>query len=204
MVVHWRRCVGVVVLLSAVLAAPSASFGERQAKDKPLSYPAQVLLIRHAEKPPAGAASVDLSPQGKQRSVALPKLFQKSDSRPHPFPAPDFIFATQNSKHSHRPVETVKPLAKKLGLPIKADYPDDDFAKLGDEIFKNPHYAGKVVLICWHHGKMPELATALQAPGVPSKWKGQVFDRVWQITYDKGKASFTDRPQQLLPSDSGK
>jgi hypothetical protein len=58
-----------------------------------------------------------------------------------------------------------------------------------------------IVLICWHHGKIPDLAKAL---GVfnPPKWDGKVFDRVWQITYTKGKASLADLPQMLLYGDS--
>jgi phosphohistidine phosphatase SixA len=169
------------------------------------SYPARVLLIRHGEKPPAEAESVELNTQGKERAEALRKLFKKSDKRSDPFPTPDFIFATKDSKKSHRPRETVTPLAKKLGLKINDSYANEDFAKLAHELLTDPKYAGKTVLICWHHGTMSELAAKLKASGVPNHWKDATFDRVWQIDYSsKGKTTFRDLPQRLLAGDSKK
>jgi hypothetical protein len=167
------------------------------------SHPARVLLIRHAEKPPDEAMSVSLSREGRKRADALLGLFARSNARPDPFPAPDFIFATKDSAHSHRPVETVTPLAEKLGLKVHAEIADEDFAKLADELFGKTKYAGKTILICWHHGTLPDLAKALGATDAPEHFKGSVFDRVWQITYDaQGKAAYTDLPQRLLPGDS--
>jgi len=59
------------------------------------------------------------------------------------------------------------------------------------------------VLICWHHGKIPELAAKLGAD-VPKHFKDTVFDRVWRIDYDKmGKVRFHDLPQQLLAGGFG-
>jgi hypothetical protein len=165
------------------------------------TYPAHVLIIRHAEKP--ADDSVDLSPRGKERAKALHKLFKKSASRPKPLPTPDFIFATKDSKRSYRPRETVTPLAKKLELKINDDFANDDFAKLAQELFSNPKYAGKTVLICWHHGKIPKLAARLHAPGVPKDWKDTVFDRVWRIDYaTTGKAKYRELPQLLLKGDT--
>jgi hypothetical protein len=167
------------------------------------SHPALVLLIRHAEKPPDEAVSVSLSPQGRKRADALPGLFTRSQARPVPFPAPQFLFATKNSKHSHRPVETVTPLAVNLGLRVHAEIADEDFAKVAGELFGKTKYAGKTVLICWHHATLPDLAHALGATDAPGHFKGSVFDRVWQISYDdQGEAAFTDLPQRLLPGDS--
>jgi phosphohistidine phosphatase SixA len=169
------------------------------------TYPARVLLIRHGEKPPAESESVALNDRGKERAEALRKLFKKTDKRPDPFPMPDFIFATKDSKKSHRPRETVTPLAKKLDLKINDSYGNDDFAKLAKELFSDPKYAGKTVLICWHHGTMPELAAKLKATGAPKHLKDTVFDRVWQIDYSsKGKTTFHDLPQRLLAGDSKK
>ena len=166
--------------------------------------PATVLLIRHAEKPPDEAVSVHLTPEGAKRADALPKLFEASMARPDPFPKPDFIFATENSMRSRRPVETVEPLAKALGLKVHTPFKNADFARLAKQILEDPKYSGKTVLICWHHGTMPQLARALRASDAPDDWKGTAFDRVWQITYDGGKAAFQSLPQRLLPSDSKK
>src|SRR5215472_2429610 len=76
------------------------------------TYPAHVLIIRHAEKPEDGSA--DLSPKGQERARALHHLFKKSGGRPQALPRPDFIFATKDSKGSRRPGETMAPLAKHL------------------------------------------------------------------------------------------
>jgi hypothetical protein len=69
-------------------------------------------------------------------------------------------------------------------------------------VLTNPKYADKVVLIAWHHGKIPDLAKALGVQDAPAKWNSKVFDRVWQITYDHGKATWKDLPQDALPGDS--
>jgi hypothetical protein len=38
----------------------------------------------------------------------------------------------------------------------------------------------------------------------PAKWDPNTFDRVWQITYENGKATWKDLPQKALPGDSEK
>jgi len=43
----------------------------------------------------------------------------------------------------------------------------------------------------------------LGAINAPDNWKGEVFDRIWQIKYDnEGRTIFADLPQQLLPADT--
>jgi broad specificity phosphatase PhoE len=181
--------------------------------------PRHILIIRHAEKT-ADAGDIHLSKQGQQRAEALHQLFVASKERPEPFPAPDFIFAASNSKNSHRPRETVGPLAAKLKLTIDASYDSklsaptdgkaqpadgDGMLRLRDELFGNARYAGKTILVAWRHGTIPELTRALKAAKVPEKWDDNVFDRVWHITYDdQGTATFVDRPQRLQPGDSEK
>ncbi len=204
---------GNVLLWLVVVCAPVALLvGAGGAKKAARAYPKQVLLIRHAEKPPDTEKSVHLSADGMKRAEALHKLFEASPKRPEPFPRPDFLFATHNSSSSHRPVETITPLSKKLGLPIIADYHNEPgkagrkgMLALRDEIFGHRRYEGKTVLICWHHGTMHDLAVLLGARGAPAKWPGKRFDRVWRITYDgSGKATFVNLPQRLLPGDSRK
>jgi hypothetical protein len=195
--------------------------------------PSQVLIIRHGEK--VGDPKKDddggrhLSIQGSARAAAVPSLFapampqlsckldHKSGEfvgiyRPIPtkgkaprFATPNFIFATQNSKHSKRPVETVTPLATGLNLPINDGFADKDadITEMANAILNDFAFAGKIVLICWHHGKIPAVAKALGI-AKPPKWDGKVFDRVWQITFPKGKASLQDLPQMLLYGDSAK
>ena len=169
------------------------------------SYPAHILIIRHAEKPPDVDRSLDLAPAGAARARALPQLFTSSPGRPDPFPKPDFIFATQDTKHSHRPFETVAPLGSALGLRINTTFADNDVRALARELLEHRKYEGKTVLVVWHQGTIPDLAKALGARDVHKGWPDSVFDRVWEITYTKnGKASFEDRPQHLMSGDSAR
>jgi len=198
-----------------------------------ITGPNQILLIRHGEK--VGNPKTDddggrhLAIPGSARAAALPSLFDVAlpqlscklyehaqdfhgTYRPIPlkgkagrFLAPNFIFATQKSRNSNRPIETVTPLGTALNLPINAGYADTEaeITEMTGAILNDFAFAGKIVLICWHHGTIPDVAKALGIPK-PPKWDGKVFDRVWQITFPKGKAALQDLPQQLLYGDSAK
>jgi hypothetical protein len=111
------------------------------------------------------------------------------------------IIATHISAHSDRPVETVTPLAQALHLPIDSSIANDDYATLAKSLLSGK-YAGKVVLIAWHHGTIPSLVTSLGAKPPVEKWPEEQFDRVWRIDYVDGKATIKDLPQHLMPGDS--
>jgi hypothetical protein len=159
--------------------------------------PATILLIRHAEKLTDG--QMDLSPQGFERAKVIPMLF--GGAPPHNLPRPDFLFATHISKKSNRPVQTITLLSEALKLPINSDFDDADYASLA-KLLLSGKYAGKVVLVAWHHGKMPEFAEALGATPPYKPWPDAQFDRVWRIDYRDGKAVLRDVPQGLLAGDS--
>ncbi len=218
--------IGRFTILAVALTVASISCGwttapARDEAKKTTNHPQQILIIRHAEKT-GDESDAHLSKRGKERAAVLDKLFVASKDRPDPFPRPDFIFAAHNSKGSHRPVETVTPLAMKLKLPINETYesklPDAPPAggkekadsapgmlALRDKLFSDSKYFGKTILVSWRHGSIPELAKTLKASKPPAKWEDEVFDRVWQISYDEqGHATFLDRPQRLLPGDSEK
>lgn len=176
-------------------------FGITFTSSQALAQPREVLIIRHAEKP-VDDDDVHLTQAGRERAEALFKLFQKSDTRLDPFPKPDFLFASRNSKHTHRSVETVTPLAKKLKLNLDTRFDSEEFTDLAKELLTNPRYTNKTVLICWRHGSIPDLARALKANDAPDKWKDSAFDQVWRITYAPGgKATFAKRHQELMPGD---
>ena len=182
----------VVLKLALVLSVVPFAFGQSA------QPPATILLIRHAEKLTDGR--MDLSPVGFERAKAIPMLFGGA-AAPHNLPRPDFLFATHVSKKSNRPVETITPLSEALKLPISSDIADDDYATLA-KLLLSGKYAGKVVLVAWHHGKLPEFAEALGATPPYKPWPEMQFDRVWRIDYRDGKAVLTDLPQGLLAGDS--
>jgi len=162
--------------------------------------PATILLIRHAEKLTDGR--IDLSPAGFARAKDLPQIFVGPRAT---FPRPDVLFATHASKKSNRPFETIEPLSHALNLPVNTDFMDDDYAGLA-RLLLSGRYAGKVVLVSWHHGKLPELAAALGIDPQPARWPDTQFDRVWRLDWKPDaagiKPTLTDLPQDLMPGDS--
>jgi hypothetical protein len=170
-----------------------------------MGHPKKVIIIRHAEKP--GDPSVDdavdgagLSTRGQVRAAAL------SIYVPAALPRPDFLFAANVSKHSKRPIETVAPLSQLLNVPINSQYKDTDFQSLANHLLEDAKYVGNVVLICWHHGRIPQLTGALGAVPPSNPWPGAVFDRLWVLDYAAGarpgEVPVEDKPQKLLFGDS--
>jgi hypothetical protein len=182
-----------VVLVVLLLAAGLQGLAAAQA-------PATIYVIRHAEKLTDGRE--DLSVAGFMRAAMLPQLFLPTPGSSRALLAkPAFLFATAKSKHSNRPFETIMPLSSGLNLPISNEIENDDFAALAKDLLSGK-YAGKIVLVSWHHGNIPKLATALGAVAPYTVWPETQFDRVWRIDYVGGKATLTDLPQGLLAGDS--
>jgi hypothetical protein len=224
---RFQRFAFVVALLSLggwlprgpVNSAPATGF--TSASERPVKqtgkYPRQLLILRHAEKPDDDG-DPNLTSRGAARAAALPSLFlilPTFPTKPASFATPDFIFAAKESKKSNRPVETVTPLAKALNdMHIHAKHKNEDFQAVVDDIFGDEKYAGKTILICWHHGKIPSLTLAILDAAkngdmvkdqVPKHWDDGVFDRMWEIAFDDGgKATFANRPQRLLFEDHAK
>lgn len=141
--------------------------------------PARIILMRHADKPD-DPYDENLSDAGEARAEHLATYI------PQTFGKPDDILATAHSKHSNRPIETVKPLAAALGMKVEHDFENDDFDDLVDEIFSNPDYKGKTLIICWHHGKLPAIAALLGAPSgsYPDPWPEDAYNIILDFRYD--------------------
>ena len=178
--------------------------------------PVRVVILRHGEKPgdpsaPDDPASPDLSPEGYARAQML------ATKIPEKFGPLDYLFAAADSANSRRPVETVKPLAKKIGFgPDRFDkiYANKSYARLADDLLKKREYSGKLIVICWHHGNIPALGAALgatwaqlatapeligrAAPGLSGlKWNPKVFDRFWVLDFGAGEGvKFESMSQQ--------
>ena len=143
---------------------------------------AVVLIIRHAEKLESGQ---DLSPAGFQRADAYVKYFGQYQVDGQPLKL-DSLFAAADSKNSHRPRLTLQPLSRSLHLSVDTTFKDKAPALLADELKSKPH--GRQILVCWHHGKIPELMRALGAdPGAmlpDGKWPDAEFGWVIELRYD--------------------
>ena len=162
--------------------------------------PAQVILIRHAEKPPEGN---ELSQKGRERAAALAPYFL---GRPEvvQFKTPVAIYA-QGLKKEDSCADRWRPykaLAAALKLAVIDKYTHDEFPRMVEEILSRPEYDGKMVLICWEHKAIPDMARAFGVKK-PPEWPGAVFDRTWIITFSADKKpSLASLPQKLMYGDS--
>jgi hypothetical protein len=136
--------------------------------------------MRHAEKI-GDPLDPHLSQDGYVRAAKL------ADYIPDTFGIPQFLIASSISKHSVRPIETLEPLATKIGVPIDTTYADQDYGALASLLFSDPRYAdtGTLIVVCWHHGNIPLMANALRAkPGsYPDPWDAQVFNQILILNY---------------------
>jgi phospholipase C len=174
----------------------SAAGGQTQSQP-PASWPAQVVILRHGEKP-QDPRNPDLSVFGEQRADML------ATAIPRIFPHPDFLFAAAPSMSSNRPVETLTPLARALSMPIHADIADDGYEILAADLLQKPDYAGKLIVVCWHHGYIPDLATALKVPVAQLEdaqgmhWNSSVFNLFWSIQFANDTASLSITAQPAI------
>jgi hypothetical protein len=163
--------------LTAALAGPCSA----APNPSPLQD-AVILIIRHAEKPASGP---ELTPAGVQRAEAYVNYFKnfQLDSQPMKL---DCLIATADSKGSRRPRLTLTPLSQALKIPLDTRFKDKDYQGLADELRSTPH--GNHILICWHHGAIPNLVRALGADPaslIPDgEWPSSVFGWLIELRYD--------------------
>jgi hypothetical protein len=171
------------------------------AANQSFAQPAQVILIRHAEKPDHGN---ELSVRGEERAAALVPYFLKTNELLN-FKTPVAIYAQKptSATSSVRAIETVKPLAAALQLDVKNAYTRDDYKRMVDEIMHAKDYEGHMVLICWDHKVIPDIAAEFGAKDAPEKWPAGDYDRTWVITFKPGATPhFNIVPQKLMYGDS--
>lgn len=163
-----------------------------------------ILIIRHAEKPASG---FELSPEGQKRAEVYVGYFQKYtiDGKPVKL---DYLFAGADTQDSHRPRLTITPLSKALDLSIDTRFQNTELSELAHEIQSQSH--GKNILICWRHGEIPNLLSALGVDPeklIPNaKWPEDVFGWLIQLRYDENGRLFDIKriDENLLPDDFNK
>jgi hypothetical protein len=145
--------------------------------------------------------SHSLTVTGWIRAGALVELFAPSRGEP---PAglrrPDTIYASAHAGgHSRRSIQTVGPLAARLGLEVIQRYAAGDEARLAKEISTRPG----AVLIAWHHEALHRIAHHFDdvRPIPPRGWPPDRFDLVWTFTPDGHGWRFAQVPQLLLRGD---
>ncbi|HEV7591311.1 MAG TPA: hypothetical protein VGO40_24575 [Longimicrobium sp.] len=179
----------------------------------------RILLIRHAEKPPTNPPPhgvtkhgdhdiQSLTVKGWQRAGALVCFFAPTNG-PLQSPllaTPVVLFAAppgssgSEESQSHRPVETVTPLAGKLGLSINTDFTKGQEVQVADAAMAQ----SGVALICWQHKDLNVIANRIlgNATTAPQKWPGDRYDVVWVFDLQAdGSYTFAQLPQMLLKGD---
>jgi hypothetical protein len=183
--IRTQRSKALLVVSVLILSTVSCRQNARPGLPQP---PATIFVIRHAEKLTGG--QMDLSSAGEGRARLLAQVF--NGTKPD-LPAPQVLFAAHVSAHSNRSLQTLLPLATSLHLPINDSFKNQEFESLAASLLSGK-YAGKVVLVAWHRGKIPQLAAALGAKPPYSPWPEQEYDRIWRIDYVDGKATLQDLP----------
>jgi hypothetical protein len=178
--------------------------------------PTHIVLIRHAEKPLGTVApyGVDeegridaesLTPRGWQRAGALVRFLVSPDGGPGSsgLPIPTHLCASQvgPGSSSRRPMQTLAPLAARLGLAIDVRFRKQELDGLAVAISA----IDGVVVISWEHHLLPSLANSLLsgAPMVPQVWPDDRFDIAWVLEPAGAAPRFMQVPQELLAGDSG-
>ncbi len=163
--------------------------------------PAQVVIIRHAEKPAVGR---ELSETGWERARSLP-IFFKNNSIVAAYGDPVAIygFSPQSNDGSIRGIQTVSFLAEQLRLTVNGNYTKTEYAKMVKKIMSNKDFEGKTVVICWQHSFLVRLALEFGAKDlVPTEWDDAIYNRAWVIRFNKNRVKeFFDVPQLLLRDD---
>jgi hypothetical protein len=175
----------------------------------------KIMIIRHAEKPPSigepfgvtAAGDQDLESltiQGWQRAGALACFFAPAHGplQSALLATPQFLFASESKSGggSARPVETITPLASKLGL-TPTTHKKNSF----DKVVADTVACGGTALISWQHEDIPSIANLILGNNttVPQKWPGDRFDVVWVFDLDPSSSSYSFKqvPQRLLAGD---
>jgi broad specificity phosphatase PhoE len=181
-----------------------------------MAGPNTIMFIRHGEKPGENGPphGIDhngehdphsLSVRGWTRAGALAGLLARGPSAMHPsIVAPERIIATKATHHylSKREVDTVTPLAHRLGLVVDDSFDHEQVEELGQSILGNT----TSTLIAWHHGSMVDVLSRFPITNihdVPAHWPEDRFDLIWVLERKAGEQmyQFTSVDQGLLDGD---
>ncbi len=173
--------------------------------------PSKIMVIRHAEKPVPdrtegvrwrGKADPEsLTALGWQRAGALVQFFAHPQTPQ--IARPDHLFAVSFDRaqvdSSRRAKQTLRPLSRKLGLPVH-----DRFGKeQEDQLVQAFEGLSGTVLVAWSHENIGKIVMALGASMLaPGDWPDERFDLVWVFDRQAGRMTFTQVPQRLLAGDS--
>jgi phosphohistidine phosphatase SixA len=174
-----RKLLLVVVVFASLSLWPCTALARHKYKTPPAPQTTErVLIMRHAEKPDSDKDN-NLAFAGYTRASNLPPYITSQYGRP------DYIFVAADSKHSSRCAQTALPLSRATGVPLSDSFREDDYQRLAQVLTKDPQFKGKLIVVVWHHAKLPALVHALGAKDgtFPEKWKSSVYNQIWEVDF---------------------
>jgi hypothetical protein len=180
----------------------------------------KIMIIRHAEKPTTDGAPFGVKEDGTPgddggqnmllvrgwtRAGGIAALFGRDPLGSPALATPKNIFAckAEETDSSHRPHDTVVPLAGKLGIDIVDAYGQDDYAAM----IADAQGREGTVLVCWEHTRIQKITALLpRVDGPPDAyhWPGKRFDMVFVFDREGDAYRFSQVPELLLGGDSAK
>ncbi|KAG0663369.1 hypothetical protein C6P46_002708 [Rhodotorula mucilaginosa] len=141
-------------------------------------YNNKILLFRHGEK--RSDSSIGLSEKGKKRAQCLRKKLGK-----HSRHNIGLILAeayNPSTGKRRRPYDTVKSLARDLGLKVDLSCEADDFECVSERVEEYAKRGGKGdVAICWKHSYLHKIARELGAKKT-APYPDDRYDIIWTLT----------------------
>jgi hypothetical protein len=155
-----------------------------------------IVMVRHGEKPANGLGQ--LTCQGLNRALALPRVIETKYGRPAAIFAPDPAKKKDDrgTKYDYvRPLATIEPTAIYFGLPVDASIGFKNGDKLADALL-DARYRGSVVVVAWEHSVVESVAKTLvrryggDASSVP-RWESADYDSIYvvRISRQAGKTT---------------
>lgn len=150
------------------------------------AVPRQIILLRHADKLNQKITGPALSPTGYVRAVKFSFYLLSR------FGEPDFVIAgkPKGKNASIRELQTVGPLVNLLAMrhpdkiyPIMHPFKHDEFQNLAEYLLTNSKFDNSLILICWRHTKIIELAQALGVTEALTPWPDDDYDSVYVLEY---------------------
>jgi len=176
----------------------------------------KIIVIRHAEKPAKDGAPYGITEKGKrsseslevrgwQRAGALANLFAPTNGRLQhsSLETPQYLYASKplRRKGSRRPMETITPLAAKLGTTINTSFARFECKAMLETVVSRKG----VAIVCWQREYIPTIAQLILDDKLvpPSIWPEDCFDMIWVFDLDRKKSRYNFRqvPQRLLTGD---
>lgn len=149
-----------------------------------------IVIFRHGEKPPAGLGQ--LSCQGLQRSLALPRVLIERFGRPSELfaPNPSQTKADKGVFYAYiRPLATIEPTAIRLGMPVNLGFNLGDPAALVRYLLK-PGFEDSTFFVAWEHHQIDAIAKLLvsefdsELGASIAHWGDNDFDSLYKITLE--------------------